>query len=182
MCVVWKFPIALKFDRQLGTTSSGPPIKFQNDWITLNRNLVRPRLNEILGYRPWWSWKTNGIEVIIRVLLSFLTTTYTDHPKLIRTTQPSTMGGPLGDPRFWTLDSTVIIFFIIIIDIVVVVTIIIFLTSSSSSSSSSTTTTTTSTIATSSSSIGCVALTAITGITMPCDFVKSLKCKKNRHR
>ena len=44
----------------------------------------------------------------IRVLSSFLTIAYTDHPKVIRTTQPSTMGGPLGDPRFWTLDSTAI--------------------------------------------------------------------------
>ena len=53
----------MKFDRQLGTTCSGPPIKFQNDWRTLNRNLVRPRLNDILGYTPWWWWKTNAIEL-----------------------------------------------------------------------------------------------------------------------
>ena len=59
-------PIALKFHRQLGTTGSGPPIKFQNDWRTLNRNLVRPRLNEILGYTPWWWWKTNDIELRVR--------------------------------------------------------------------------------------------------------------------
>ena len=105
--LVWKnTPIALKFDRQLGTTGSGLPIKFQIDWRTFNRNLVLPRLNKILGYRPWWWWKTNGIEVTIRVLLPFLTIAYTDHPKVIRTTQPATMGGPLGDPRFWTLNST----------------------------------------------------------------------------
>ena len=42
----------------------------------------------------------------IRVISSFLTTAYSDHPKVIRTIQPSTMGGPLGDPGFWTLDST----------------------------------------------------------------------------
>ena len=111
MCSLENTPVALKLERQLDTTGSGSPIKFQNDWRTLNRNLVRPRLNEILGYRPWWWWKTDGIEVVIRVLSSFLTTTYTDHPKIIRTTQPSTMGGPLGDPRFWTLDSTVYVSF-----------------------------------------------------------------------
>ena len=64
VCSLENTPIALKFDRQLGTTGSGPPIKFQNYWRTLKRNLMRPRLNDILGYRLWWWWKTNGTEVI----------------------------------------------------------------------------------------------------------------------
>ena len=42
----------------------------------------------------------------MKVLSLFLTTTYTHYPKVIWTTQPSTMGGPLGDPGFSTLDST----------------------------------------------------------------------------
>ena len=40
---------------------------------------------------------------IIKVLSWFLTTAHTDHPKAIWTTQPSTIGGPLGDPGFRTL-------------------------------------------------------------------------------
>ena len=51
-------PIALKIDRRLASTSSGSPVKFQNDWRTLNRNLVPPRLNEILGYSPWGRFKS----------------------------------------------------------------------------------------------------------------------------
>ena len=38
----------------------------------------------------------------MKVLSLFLTTTYTHYPKVIWTTQPSTMGGPLGDFRLWT--------------------------------------------------------------------------------
>ena len=36
----------------------------------------------------------------------FLTTSYTDHPNVTRTTQRSTADGPLGDPEFSNLDST----------------------------------------------------------------------------
>ena len=39
---------------------------------------------------------------LIRVLLSFLITAYTDYLKIIQTSVPFTMGGPLGDPGFWT--------------------------------------------------------------------------------
>ena len=93
-------PIALKFDGQLGTTGSGPPIKFQNDWRNLNINPVRPRRD--LRIQALVMVENKRHRSHIRVLSSFLTTAYTDHPKVIRATQPSTMGGPLGDPRLWT--------------------------------------------------------------------------------
>ena len=55
---------------------------------------------------PWWL-NVNSTEVIYGFHRhSWPQHIWTGHPKVIRTTQPSTIGGPLGNPRFSTLDST----------------------------------------------------------------------------
>ena len=102
-----KYPNCPESWQVLGSNDAESPVKFWNDWRTLHRNLVRSRLWEILGYSLWYWLKINSTEVT-RVLSSFRTAAYTNHQNVIRTTQPSTMGGPLGDPGFWTLDSTYI--------------------------------------------------------------------------
>ena len=40
--------IVLKFDRHLGSTAAKVHVKFQNDWKSLNPNLVASKLHEIL--------------------------------------------------------------------------------------------------------------------------------------
>ena len=87
----------MKYDRRLGSIAAEAPTCIISKWL------------ENLKYQShtfwyWLKWMThNGIAVS----LSFLTTLYTDHPGITRTTQQSTMVGPLGDPGFSTLDSTV---------------------------------------------------------------------------
>ena len=39
----------IKFDRRLGSVAVEVPVKFQNDWKSLNPSLVASKLNEILG-------------------------------------------------------------------------------------------------------------------------------------
>ena len=41
------FPIALKFDRYLGSSAAEMPVKYQNDTINITCNLVALRLHEI---------------------------------------------------------------------------------------------------------------------------------------
>ena len=40
--------IAPKFDRHLGSAAAGVTVKFQNDWKSLNPNLMAMRLHKIL--------------------------------------------------------------------------------------------------------------------------------------
>ena len=42
-------PIALKFDRHIGSSATEMPVKFQNDTISITSNLAASRLREI-----WW--------------------------------------------------------------------------------------------------------------------------------
>ena len=42
--------IVLEFDRHLGSTAAGMPVRFQSDWKILHLNLTGSRLHEILRY------------------------------------------------------------------------------------------------------------------------------------
>ena len=64
--------IALKFDRNIGSTAAEVPVKFQNDQAILNTNLAASRLGEILRKDvfsdietgPWSQWTGQSLYIV----------------------------------------------------------------------------------------------------------------------
>ena len=58
----------MEVGRRFGSTGGKLPVKFRNDWETVNRNLMPQRLREILLYRPRWWLKISSTEVWLQNL------------------------------------------------------------------------------------------------------------------